>query len=222
MAGIKINNFSETNKNLTALMATEQAMTIGHFALSLSEMESTGYPVIKAGSIIEIGGSLYHFTSDETITNTLTTDGKSYIKLVPSESGLTATTTTTAPIWSPEKRGWYGIGASVGHRYICKMSKVGTSYTAKLYYDREALPMRVETKTFRAYIPSAGNTNSITVTFSNNVKSILSINMENYGEGTTVNFNIYGNQVIITSVLRTGSPYIAFKPYGQITAELEQ
>lgn len=176
MAGTKINNFSESDKNLTALMATEQAMTIGHFAISLSEMETAVYPVIKAGSIIEVGGSLYNFTSDETIINQAV-DGKTYVKLIPSESGLTAVLTNTAPVWSAAKRGWYGEGTSAGHRYIATLIKSGTLYTNKKYLTLENRDRFKESKTSSGY--STGlSTFTVNVVFSGIVSAITSFSYD--------------------------------------------
>jgi hypothetical protein len=175
MAGVKIDNFSTSDVNLTAIMDTLQATRQGHFRLSLTEMDTTDEPVICAGSIIDLNGSLIYFNDDKTITGT-PADGNLYIKLIYSSSTVTAEYTSTSPTFDTSKNGWYGTGESAGHRYIAKMIKSGTSYTGKMYYDSANMLYSYETQTASwSGTWNASETKTATLTYTNNVLAIADL-----------------------------------------------
>ena len=82
---------------------------IGKNAISLTEFDTTDEPAIAAGSVVEIGGSLFVVSGDEAITGWagIGNDTDCYIKLVPGVADFTAEFTTDAPTWSTSKQGWY-------------------------------------------------------------------------------------------------------------------
>jgi len=106
----------------------------GYMGISMSNLEGTGAPQIEDGSVLEINGSVYQFTTAETITGWPSAAGTTeYIAAVPAGSTVTVIYTTTAPTWSGAKGGWY----SGNNRYIggCEWGGSAT-YSDKWIYQR--------------------------------------------------------------------------------------
>jgi len=178
MSGIKIDNFSTSDVNLTAIMATAQAMRQGHFKLSLTEMDTTTIPKIAAGSIVDLNGSLVYFDADEVIGGT-PVDGVTYIKLIYSGGVVTTEWTATAPSFNSSKNGWYGVSTNSGHRYISKMIKSTASYTGKILYDTSNIPYIYETLVDNYYGNwNLSETKTVVLTFTNNIYGIINIDIK--------------------------------------------
>ena len=94
MANEKINNYANGDTNFDEIMSTLDTQRYGYHALTLTEFDTTTIPQIAAGSIIEVGGSLFQFTSAETISGSAS-DGNAYIYMVPT-SGTASGATTDA------------------------------------------------------------------------------------------------------------------------------
>ena len=111
MATDKINNYSIGDNNFESVMLTlDQAFRNKHDCYSFSAT------ALKAGSVIEINGSLYPVTQDVTLPNM--TSNK-YLMAVPSSAGtFTLLATSTAPTWSDAKQGFYGTGVSANYKYL--------------------------------------------------------------------------------------------------------
>jgi len=117
MAGNKVNTYSIGDSNIQSVMLTLDRAYKGMHQVSLTNYSTTAESQVAAGSVIEIGGGLYKFDSNETITGT-PSDGTVYIMAVPSGDSVTCSYTNTAPTWSDSKQGWYGTGATVNNRYL--------------------------------------------------------------------------------------------------------
>jgi len=106
----------------------------GYMGISLSNLAGSAAPQIQDGSVIEIGGSIYQFTTAETITGWPSAAGTTeYIAAVPAGSVVTVIFTTTAPTWSGTKGGWY----SGNNRYIGTVEWGGSAtYSNKFIYQR--------------------------------------------------------------------------------------
>ena len=111
MATDKINNYAIGDNNFESVMLTlDQAFRNKHDCYSFSAT------ALKAGSVIEINGSLYPVTQDVTLPNM--TSNK-YLMAVPSSSGtFTLLATSTAPTWSDAKQGYYGTSTTANYKYI--------------------------------------------------------------------------------------------------------
>lgn len=110
----------------------------GMLGLSLTNYDNDSLPQIASGSWVEVAGSIYKATSNESISGSPTSDSINYIKMVPGGSGDTAyvtpTWTTSAPTWSDAYQGWYD-GTS---RYVAGCFYDGTNYKLKfIYFDRD-------------------------------------------------------------------------------------
>ena len=99
----------------------------GFIALSLTNFTNDDEPTIAAGSVVEISGSLYSVTSNQSITGWAGIgNGPVWVKLVPDGTNpFTAEYTSTAPTWFDSKQGWYdGTGTD---RYVAGLTKTGAS-----------------------------------------------------------------------------------------------
>jgi len=117
MAGSKVSNFAIGDSNIQSVMLTLDKTFKGQHQVSLTNYNTTAESQVAAGSVIEIGGALYNFDSNELITGS-PSDGTVYIMAVPSGDIVTCAYTNTAPTWSDSKQGWYGTGATVNNRYL--------------------------------------------------------------------------------------------------------
>ena len=112
MAGYQILEPTAGSTDWTDTATQREKQRKGFMAMSLSNWDTTGVPAINAGSVVEMGGSLFQFTSTEAIGGTFTTSNPNYIYLTSSSSSLTASATSTAPTWSIAKQGWYDAGGT--------------------------------------------------------------------------------------------------------------
>jgi hypothetical protein len=121
----------------------------GYHQVTLTEIDTTTIPQVAAGSMVEVGGSLYEADNNETIDTSFEVDpavggaDTYYICLVPTTGVVTPSWTTYAPEWSDAKQGWYGDGVNVAAncRYVAKCVYDGSSdYTNKEYinYNNES------------------------------------------------------------------------------------
>jgi hypothetical protein len=108
---------------------------IGKPQLSLTNFSNTLEPAVAAGSVVEVGGSLYTVTVDEAITGWagIGNDTDCYIKMVPG-SPMTVAFVTAAPTWSHAKQGWY----NGNDRYVAGLHRGATAaaYEDKWVYQR--------------------------------------------------------------------------------------
>ena len=97
------------NSQVTTRDTQLEKQRIGLLRLSLTNFANTSEPAIAAGSVVEVGGSLYVFSGDEAITGWggVSNDTDAYIKLVPGVGLVTAEFVEAAPTWSDAKQGWY-------------------------------------------------------------------------------------------------------------------
>ncbi len=140
MAGTEINLYGVGDVDLTALMNTVDLQRVTFHGLSLTNTGNDNEPAIAAGSLAEVAGTLFKFTSEEAITGwgAIANDTDAYIKLVPAGTDpdtVTAEFTDTAPTWSDTKQGWYGTGGSANHRYVAgvKRGTTAADYWEKYY-----------------------------------------------------------------------------------------
>jgi hypothetical protein len=116
MAGTRVSNYGAGDPNITALMVTNNLTFRGLCSASLTNYDTTDEPEIAAGSVVEVGGTLYEFGADEAIGGS-PSDGLVYIKLIPSWASVTAEFTNDAPVWRDDLQGWYQSAISV-NRYM--------------------------------------------------------------------------------------------------------
>ena len=93
-----------------------QYQRLGYCAVSLTNLDNDLEPMIRAGSKIEIGGSLIDFQADEAILGWAGIANDSIVYIYIDGYTLAATFTTTPPIWSPTKQAW--VSADETKRYI--------------------------------------------------------------------------------------------------------
>ena len=114
----------------------------GYIQLSLTNFDNNDEPTIAAGSVVEISGTLYSVTGNESITGWAgMSNGPVWVKLVPSGTDpFTAEYTDVAPTWIDAKQGWYdGTGTD---RYVAGLTKTAAAeFSAK--HTIVSDPMRV-------------------------------------------------------------------------------
>ncbi len=144
MAGTEINLYGIGDVDLTAMMNTIDLQRVTFQGLSLTNYDNTALPAIAAGSLVEVGGTLFKFGVELAITGwgAIANDTPAYIKLVPAGTTpdtVTAEFTDTAPTWSDTKQGWYGTAADANHRYIGGLHRVD----AATYYNKYLITKQV-------------------------------------------------------------------------------
>lgn len=130
MSGVQVNDYSIGDVNLTSMMETLDRQRRGYQAISLTHYDDNLECEIAAGSLVEVGGALFKFESNESITGWagIGNNNDVYIKLVPSGTTITAAFVTAAPTWSTSKQGWYVDN----DRYVGALYKDGSgNYTQK-------------------------------------------------------------------------------------------
>ena len=130
MSGVLISDYQIGTPKWSALLASIEKARKGYLGLSLTNYDNNSLPAIAAGSNLEISGALYGFTAEEAIGGTPSSGNINYIYINPTP--ITATWTTTAPVWSDAKNGWYDAGES--NRYIGGCYYDGTKYQQKWIY----------------------------------------------------------------------------------------
>lgn len=158
MATDKINNYSIGDNNFESVMLTlDQAFRNKHDCYSFSAT------ALKAGSVIEINGSLYPVTQDITLPDM--TSNK-YLMAVPTSSGtFTLLATSTSPTWSDAKQGYYGTSTTANYKYIAFIDK---GYMYKYSSTGSILCDAIMTN----FIDST-STNELTHTFAENAEFIV-------------------------------------------------
>ena len=137
--GTLINNYSQLDSNILEMQLTLDQTRKGKHDVGLTNYDTTAEPQIAAGSVIEVNGGLYKFTSNETILDTEgVSDGTVYIMIVPATGSCTAEYTNTAPTWDDGKQGWYGTASTAGYRYLeFVITKSSTLYSNKSTYTHD-------------------------------------------------------------------------------------
>jgi hypothetical protein len=143
MAGDKVNNYSIGDSNIEELMVTQDSSFKRQSTCSLTEMTTQTVPKISSGSYIECNGTLFKFSSDETLSGS-PSNGVVYIRIIPSSTTCTAEMTNTAPVWNDLKQGFYGSGASENYVYLPYLL-----YKSALGYDKSTWNFK---SIIRAYI----------------------------------------------------------------------
>jgi len=82
----------------------------GYNGISLTNYNSqTLDAAIAQGSVVELGGALFEFSTDETLTGFagLGNRSRAFLELTVSGSSITGAWTATVPTWDDDKQGWY-------------------------------------------------------------------------------------------------------------------
>ena len=130
MAGYKVSDYG-LNDHWAELLETIEKQRKGYIGLSLTNYANNSLPAIEAGGFVEIVGALYGFSSEEAIGGTPTDNNLNYIMVDPTP--VTASWTTTAPVWIANKNGWYN--AAETKRYVGECYRDGVEYRNKRVYD---------------------------------------------------------------------------------------
>jgi hypothetical protein len=185
MAGYRVNNYDTSTANITSLMETIDATRTGYIALSLTEYDSTARPEIAGGSLVEVAGALFRFSTTEAISTagvTSTAAQMYYIRLVPTSSQCSAQFSTTASAWREDLQGYYHSTTS-NNRVVGATYFTGADYTAKtLYIDNSLRRQMVVHGSGSVTLSTVYQAiSTITVPMTGYVKSINNIDLNGYG-----------------------------------------
>jgi len=104
----------------------------GYQGVSLTNFTTSALSAIAAGSTVEIANAFFIFSTEESVTGftVITTATSAYLALTPSGTAgsqiVNAAWTSTEPVWSPSKQGYYASAASVT-RVVAQIYKSGTA-----------------------------------------------------------------------------------------------
>jgi hypothetical protein len=153
----------------------------GFIALGLTNTNTTGAPQIANGSRVEVGGSLYKCTADETIGGTPET-GVNYVYCVPGTTTASFTYSAAAPAWNSVKGGWY----NGNNRAVAKFYYTGGQYNGKVVLDSYNAIRAVNTE---QSIPTTGGEQEITGAVNQVLSTTLDVGAYRYeiraGKGGT-------------------------------------
>lgn len=137
MTASRINNYSPSTSVLDSVITSVDYGLVGAMALSLTNYTSTIRPSVASGSIVDIAGNLFEFSTENSISTTgiiSTAACDYYIKLVPSSSECSVQFSTVVPTWRTDYQGYYENSTSI-NRFIGEMYFTGSDYVDKrLYY----------------------------------------------------------------------------------------
>ena len=130
---------------------------LGFNGVSLTNIDNFNAPSIASGSVVELSGSIYSITSDESITGTASA-GINYIYLLSDGSAFEYS--STEPTWSNAKCGWYNV---TNDRCVASFALDGSDYREKY------IVYGVDAFTQKRYIQYTGTTGSSDGEFSINI-----------------------------------------------------
>ena len=120
MAGRKLDNWAYLDNNWQDEIESKNVLKRGFFNIAFSNFTLATESEIAAGSVIDIDGVLYSFDSVESITGSEISDSVNYIRVYDSAGTAIAEYTTTDPVWSDSKKGYYDGLKRYILRFYCK------------------------------------------------------------------------------------------------------
>jgi len=205
MSGTKINNYSTSNVNLTNIMTCLDTLRIGQLYISLNEYNSTLIPTIYAGSVAEVAGTQYKFSTTESFStsNVISTSACSYsMILIPSSSQCSAAFSTIIPAWRSDYQGYYNSTTS-NYRSIGKLYFDGTNYLAKTLYYNQDLSRKLYYTGISTYtMPGAAQVSTYIVPMTGSITDVISISLLGqypcrYGQTYVSSFTILSTSVSV-------------------------
>ena len=217
----RVNNYDTSTANITSLMETIDATRTGYIALSLTEYDSTARPAIAGGSLVEVAGSLFRFSTTEAISTTGVTSTAAqmyYIRLVPTSSQCSAQFSTTASAWREDLQGYYHSTTS-NNRVVGEAYFTGVDYTGKIVYESIDLSRQgfVSGSVSGLLLSTVvGAISTVTIPMSGNISHILSIESQGAGLYTDrhsiLSYTINSTSVVL-SMIHESTVVHAFSTY---------
>ena len=235
MAGARVNNYSPSTTDLTSVMGTLDGTRTGYLALSLTNYNSTSRPAIAAGSLVEVAGTLFRFSTEEIISTasvTSTAANMHYIRLVPSSSECSAQFSTTVSVWRDDLQGYYYSTSSndrvVGYAYF-----TGADYIHKnIYVVRNgpkhsifhARDEKASGTPGRTFTTGAFRTRTLNTILTNDIGASLSSNQitllpgKYYIEASCPAYFVNGHKAILYNVTGASNSLVGTSEYAYVTA----
>lgn len=202
MAGSKLNTYSSSYTSLTNYATCIDAQRLGFANVNLSGLSTTSVPTIEAGSIVEIAGAIYQFSTQEPIStgSVTSTEYQNYvILLVPSSSECTARFSTGQPVYRTDYHGWYASSSD-------NIRAIGSCvYCSSGYINKYVIGKESEIKTVVEY------STVINVTLASSAYTTIP-----YTDVRTDPLNQYSTTTYLFTARRAGVYTVAayLRPYG--------
>ena len=124
----QLNNYSNGDFNLSAIIDTLNRSYKGAATISLSNFDNNSVPAVKAGSVFDDNGALFLVKDDDETPSgfsSITDETQFYLYYDDSEGDFIYL--ETAPVWSDALQGYY----NENDRALFSMYKNGAAYEAK-------------------------------------------------------------------------------------------
>lgn len=170
MGAIRINSYSPSTDTLDGVINTASYEYIGAGAISITNYDSTIRPALAAGSIVDVAGNLFEFSTENAISTAGVTSTAAcyyYIQLIPSSSECSVQFSTVTPTWRIDYQGYYENSTSV-NRVIGETYFTGIDYVDKnIYFSRGVME--------KDYVSGYSS-----FTFSGGLSTTLIVNVDGY------------------------------------------
>ena len=212
MTASLLNNYSPSTAVLDNVMSAVDDETLGIISLSVTNYNSTMRPALCSGSIVEVSGNLFEFSTENTISTsgiTSTAACDYYIKLVPSSSECSAQFSTVVPAWRTDYQGYYENSTSV-NRVVGEMYFDGVDYIDKrLYYGRGVMKLQYVYGFLSTTLSGSTTISTYTIPMSGYIRSVTNVAM--YGSflltGTMTGYTVNSTSVSVIYTPRGTSTY---------------
>lgn len=131
---VEMPDINNANMDEWRLMIADMEMLAGGLLLlGVENLDTSGEPVIRAGSRFEINGSFFKVVLDEAVGGT-PAEGQNYVYAIAEWEVSRFEYRADAPVWMPEKGGWY----SGNDRAILKLFYYDGKYNGKVILENYA------------------------------------------------------------------------------------
>lgn len=178
MSAIRVNIYSPSTSILDNVISATDDGFVGALALSLTNYTSTSRPSVASGSMAEVAGNLFEFSTENAISTTGVTSTAAcdyYVNLVPSSSECSAQFSTVVPTWRTDYQGYYENSTSV-NRVVGEMYFNGADYIdKKLYYARGVMKLSYCNGISYSSVADSFSPSTIVVSMDGYVREVVSI-----------------------------------------------
>lgn len=180
MSATKTNNYSPSTATLDNVIGVVDYGLLGTLALSLTNHTSTNRPSVAAGSLAEVAGNIFKFSTENSISTTGVTSTAAcyyYINLVPSSSECSAQFSTVVPTWRTDYQGYYENSTSV-NRVVGETYFNGSDYVnKKIYFARGVMKLSYCNGLYYSSLAYMSSISTVTVSMDGNIKNIVNIDL---------------------------------------------
>jgi hypothetical protein len=108
-----------------------KSVSKGFMSIWLTNMNNSSAPQIAAGSQVEVGGKVYTFSTNKTVSGTPANNAVNYLYAVVDDGTVNFNYATTPPSWNASKGGWY----NGNNRAVARLFSTSSQYNGKVIID---------------------------------------------------------------------------------------